>query len=77
MSRNICAELEYRKRSLRDNLGGVAISIVTAALDYNLLPDLAAIKKFRALSADYEKAQNDYAQALYSDYEDETERAQK
>lgn len=59
-----CEELEQRKRRLREDLGTEAIAIVKAALNYQLLPGPAQIERFRALSANYEKAQNDYALAL-------------
>lgn len=71
-----CEELEQRKRSLREDLGTEAISIVKAALNYRLLPGPAQIERFRALSANYEKAQQDYAWELYSDYEDKNLEAQ-
>jgi hypothetical protein len=64
------AELEERKRCLRDDLGADAIAIVRAALNYQLLPTPAQIERFRALSANYEKAQNDYERELYSCDED-------
>ena len=70
------AEFEERKRCLRDELATQAISIVRAALDFQLLPGPAQIEIFRALSADYEKAQQDYMRELYScddaDREDRT-----